>query len=65
MNMHDPRIGGRMESAAHEARILSQNPQLRRRGSMRNRLVVLLVMIAVLAVVIIWMSSTSTGAPVE
>ena len=57
MNMHDPRLGSRMESAAMEARILSQNPRLRRRSPIRSLLVTLAILLVLIVVVIVWISS--------
>ena len=57
MNMNDPRLAARIESSAMEARILGQNPRMRRRSPLKSMMVTLLVLIALIVAVVIWMGS--------
>ncbi len=57
MNMNDPRLGSRMESAAMEARILGKKPRMRRRSPLKSMLITLFVLLALIVAVIVWMGS--------
>ena len=57
MNMHDPNLGNRMELRAMETRILSKNPHVKRRSSVRSAIITLVISLVLLGGILLWIGS--------